>query len=148
MIDIQITRGIAIVTAKPYRPRVVEAIRTIRGRRWDAGKKQWSIPLSTLPQSVEKLVRTGEMVRVDGKEWQGNADTRQAMAGQRTAEIEAEAAANPFVPLFRALPDRLRQAVHDALWPVLTPASGGDAELLTLLDEAHQAHTSQVVQAS
>jgi hypothetical protein len=148
MIDIQITRGIAIVTMKPYKPCVVEAIRTIRGRRWDASKKHWTIPVSTLQRSVEKLVRTREMVMVNGEEWQGNADTRQAMGAQKTAEMEADHQANPFVPLWTVLPARLRQRVYDALFPVLSPGAGDDKELLVLLDQAHEAHASQVVQAS
>jgi hypothetical protein len=148
MIDVQITRGIAIVSMKPYKPRVVEALRSIRGRRWDAKSKTWAIPVSTLQQSVEKLVRTGEMVMVNGKEWQGNADTRQAIATEKAAQVEAELASNPFAPLWTALPARLRQPVYEALFAVLAPGAGGDVELVVLLDEANQAHTSQVVQAS
>jgi hypothetical protein len=137
VISVETRRNEAAVTMKPYRPRVVEAIRTIRGRKWDAATKTWYIPLSTLQQSVERLVRTGELVMVNGKEWTGTAETRQAMQAQRAAEVEAESAANPFTPLWRALPANLRQPVYDALWQVLTPGAGGDAELLVMLDQAH-----------
>jgi hypothetical protein len=137
VIAVQIRGRTATVTMKPYRPRVVEAIRTIKGRRWDARSKTWAIPVTTLQQSVEKLVRTGEMVTVNGKEWTGTSSTRQAMAADRSAETEVANEANPFVPVFETLPSRLRQPVYDALWQVLTPAGGGDAELLVLLDQAH-----------
>ena len=122
MIEVQITRGIASVTSRPYKPRVVEAIRTIRGRKWDAATKTWHIPLSTLQQSVEKLVRTGEMVMVNGKEWEGNADTRQAMAAQKTAEMEAEHQANPFMALWKVLPSRLYCSVKVVAPPALPKA--------------------------
>jgi hypothetical protein len=140
VIDIQITRGIAIVSTKPYSPRAVEVIRGVRGRRWDPRTKAWIVPLHTLQQSVEKLVRTGELVEVNGRAWAGAPDTQQMMQAQQVAEIEAEKAANPFTPLFAALPPRLRQPTYDALWQVLAPGAGGDAGLLVLLDQAHSAH--------
>jgi hypothetical protein len=139
VIEVQITRGVAIVSMRPYKPRVVEAIRTIRGRRWDAKKKVWAIPVSTLQQSVERLVRTGELVTVNGKEWTGTVETKQVMAADRAAEIEAENEANPFIPLWKVLPPQLRQPTYDALWQVLAPGAGGDTGLLVLLDQAHAA---------
>jgi hypothetical protein len=138
MISIEIRGSSATVTMKPYKPRVVEAIRTIRGRRWDARSKTWAIPVSTLQHSVERLVRTGEMVMVNGKEWEGSADTQKAMAADRAAEIQAENAANPLIHLFRQLPEQLRQPVYDALATVLTPAAGGDVQWVVWLDGAYE----------
>jgi hypothetical protein len=138
-------RGIsATVTMKPYKPRVLEAIRTIRGRRWDARSKTWAIPVSTLQQSVEKLLRTGEMVMVNGKEWTGNAETQKVLAADRAAEMQAEKEGNPLVPLFVQLPVHLRQPVYDALAKVLAPAAGGDVGWVVWLDQAHGGHERAV----
>jgi hypothetical protein len=145
MIAVEIRGNVAVVSMKPFKPRVVEALRTIRGRRWDARSKTWAIPVSTLQQSVERLVRTGELVMVNGKEWAGTVETRQTMAADRAAEVEAENQANPFMALWQVLPARLRQPVYDALFPVLSPGAGGDIELLVLLDQAHEAQASQRV---
>jgi hypothetical protein len=140
VIDITIANGIATVKSTVYKPRIIEAIRTIRGRKWNAAKKTWTIPatpIRTFQQSVERLVRTGELVQVNGREWTGTAETQQLMADRAAAELEAAEAANPFVAVWKMLPPGLRQPAFDALWKVLSPVAGGDVGLLTLLDQAH-----------
>lgn len=49
----------------PYAPERVEKIKTIPGRRWDAGQKHWTVPATT--GMVERLVSlfTGDGVKVD-----------------------------------------------------------------------------------
>jgi hypothetical protein len=139
MIAVEIRKDIAMVTMKSYSPRVLETIRTIRGRRWDARRKVWTIPVSTLQGSVERLVRVGELVMVNGREWTGNSGTQQVMTANRVAEIEAENEPNPLTPLFGELPPHLRQPVHHLLANVLAPAAGGDVQWMVLLDQAHSA---------
>jgi hypothetical protein len=139
VISIEIRNGIATVTSKPYSAKAVDVIKSVRGKRWDAAHKRWIIPLPKLQQTVERLVRTGEYVQVNGKEWEGTLETQKLMADRQAAELEAELQSNPLAPLFRQLPAPLREPVHEALSKLLTPAAGGDVQWLVWLDQAHSA---------
>jgi hypothetical protein len=151
LITVETRNGIALVSMKPYKPRVVEAIRTIRGKRWDEKNKRWSIPMfpiGALERSLQRLARTGEMIVLNGVEWEGTDDTKRLVEADRIAKVAAENAGNPFIALWAALPDRLRQPVYDALFPVLAPGAGGDAELLVMLDQAHNPEGAEQKDAS
>jgi hypothetical protein len=125
VIAIRIGNGAVSVTTKPYSERAVEVIRAIPGRRWDASRKRWVLPVNTVTRSVELLVASGERVEVNGKPWAGTLATQRQMAAQRAAEVQVESQANPFMALWKVLPAVLRQRTYDALWQVLAPGGGG-----------------------
>jgi hypothetical protein len=106
-----------------YHETLVNIVRAIPGRRWEAARKRWLIPADAVEAAAAAFIRAGCTVTVDGAVW----SPRRRSTADRIELI---------VGLFEAVPDRLASPTHRALARVWHPDAGGDAALMRELNEA------------
>lgn len=51
--------GDKIVLTFPFEPSIVSTIRSIDGRKWDAGRKRWEVPKENISEIISKLIPLG-----------------------------------------------------------------------------------------
>jgi hypothetical protein len=122
VIMIHRTGRVAAVRFQPFSESGLQEIKHIKGRQWLDEEKLWQVPVEAVDGLARKLHQAGEGVLIDGKAFD---------------PIRAAQDTNPFIPLFVALPERLRSPVFGSLVSVLGPDLGGDAELFAQLCAAH-----------
>jgi SNF2 family DNA or RNA helicase len=59
--------GDSIVLLFKYEPRIINVVREIDGRRWNAEKKQWEVPVTNIVQACDALKVFGFVLREDVK---------------------------------------------------------------------------------
>lgn len=104
-----------------YDEALVEIMRGVPDRKWDATHKRWLVPDYCVVGLAEQFAVEGESVVIDGELYE-----RYVHAGASSD--------GPFGPLFDALPASLVQPVYRALIKVLHPDVGGDSELMKELN--------------
>jgi hypothetical protein len=103
-----------VVQIQPYSETAVKVVKSIKPRQWDQVHLAWEIPSRAVDHLARKLYEAGQAVVVDGVPY----DPLQA------------APANPFMPLFAVLSERLRDKVFASLTTVFALDAGDEEGLL------------------
>jgi hypothetical protein len=106
-----------------YDAEALRLVRLVPGRRWDAERRRWTVPVECVDTAVGVFSRAGHVVEVDG-------------------EVRATGL-NPFVLLRDALSPILWWRVFRSLDADLDPDRGGDAGMYHLLRKAKERPTGR-----
>jgi hypothetical protein len=119
-------QGLTASVRFAYDETLVEIIRSVPGRPWNAEAKRWTIPAGEVNGVAAVFTKAGCTVTVDGNVWTPPADHRGPVPSSRVALLTR---------MFESISARLTSPTDRALVRVWHPDTGGDHRLTQDLNE-------------
>ncbi|MCB9917160.1 MAG: exodeoxyribonuclease VII large subunit [Planctomycetes bacterium] len=110
--------GTNLLISFPYRPDLVEVVKTIPGRRWDKGSRTWKVPITEVELCVRTFMAHGFRLSPDVATALTSGGTSPDLGSLQLAKVEKDINALTISGLNLRVAEVLNQNFQEALWVV------------------------------
>ena len=110
--------GTSLLISFPYRPDLVEVVKTIPGRRWDKGSRTWKVPITEVEVCVRTFMAHGFRLSPDVATALTSGGTAANLGSLQLAKVDQDSTALTVSGLNLRVAEVLNQNFKESLWVI------------------------------